>query len=129
MFTIAPTTGAARFTISFGRYNAGAPIVTASRNVNAGGTVTVKNLFQSGCNAFGGCDFIMITTDRANRGASGAAVDYVSVNGEPVVAVSPTPEPSAWLLMIVSFGMIAARAKHVRRATARASRGRAILVV
>jgi len=124
VFTLAPPTGTARFSVSFGVYNGGAPILTTTRTFNAGKSETVKNLFQQGCSAFGGCNFILITTDRVNKGASGAAVDYVSVNGEPVVAVSPTPEPSTWMLMMIGFAMLAARAKQLR-----ALRRRPVLVV
>ena len=72
IFTLAPPTGNARLTISFGRYNGGSPVYADTRNVNAGNTLTINNLFQRGCAALGGCDYIFITTTRQQGGANGA---------------------------------------------------------
>jgi hypothetical protein len=119
VFTLAPPNGAAQFTVSIGRYNNGAPVFVSTRNIAAGSTLTVTNLFQAGCSVFGGCDFIEITTRTANRGATGASVDYVSVNGEPVIAASPTPEPSTWTMMLVGFLLVGLRAKAIKRSVAR----------
>lgn len=115
IFTLAPPVGNARLTISFGVYNNGAPIFVDTSTVNAGGTLTVNNLFQRGCRAFGGCDFIYITTTRQRNGAPGATVDYVSVNGEVTDVTAPTPEPSVWAMMIMGFAGIAWRLKARRR--------------
>ena len=115
IFTLAPPTGTARLTISFGSYNNGAPIFADTKIVNAGSTLTVGNLFQRGCSALGGCDFILITTTRQTGGATGATVDYVSVNGEVTDVTAPTPEPSVWAMMILGFAGIAWRLKARRR--------------
>src|SRR3990167_3532967 len=115
IFTLAPPIGDARLTISFGSYNNGAPIFALTKSVNAGTTLTINNLFQSGCAALGGCDFIYITTTRQRNGATGATVDYVSVNGEGTDVTAPTPEPSVWAMMILGFAGIAWRLKARRR--------------
>lgn len=115
IFTLAPPVGDARLTISFGVFNGGSPIFVETKSVNAGGTLTVGNLFQRGCSALGGCDFIYITTSRQRNGATGATVDYVSVNGQLTDVTAPTPEPSVWALMIVGFAGVAARLKSRRR--------------
>jgi hypothetical protein len=114
IFTLPPTTGAARLTINFGSYNGGSPVFAATRFVNAGSTLTVGNLFQQGCSAFGGCDYIEIITSRTQRGATGAEIDYVDVNGEVVSVAAPTPEPATWLMMIVGFALVAMRLKAIR---------------
>ena len=119
VFTLAPSTGSAQFSVSIGRYNNGAPAFVSTRNIAAGSTLTVTNLFQSGCSVFGGCDFIQITARNGNRGATGASVDYVSVNGEAVIATSPTPEPSTWAMMMTGFFLVAWRAKTIARSAAR----------
>lgn len=119
IFTLAPATGSARLTVSFGSYNNGSPIFLLTQNVNAGATLTVSNLFQRGCSALGGCDFIFITTTRQRGGAPGAVVDYVSVNGETTEVTAPTPEPSTWALMILGFAGLAGRLKSRRAASAR----------
>ena len=120
IFTVAPPVGDARLTISFGRYFNGSPIFVDTKSVNAGGTLTVNNLFQQGCSAFGGCDFIFITTTRQRKGATGATVDYVSVNGETTEVAAPTPEPSLWAMMIIGFAGAAWRLK-ARKAYSRSS--------
>jgi hypothetical protein len=119
VFTLAPPTGSAQFTVSIGRYNNGALVFVANRNIAAGSTLTVANLFQAGCSVFGGCDFIQITAHNGKRGATGASVDYVSVNGEAVIATSPTPEPSTWAMMMTGFWLVAWRAKAIARSAAR----------
>ncbi|MEZ5897357.1 MAG: hypothetical protein R3C51_13260 [Parvularculaceae bacterium] len=115
IFTLAPPTGKARLTISFGVWNGGSPIYVNSKSVNAGGSLSTGNLFQKGCSAFGGCDFIQITTTRQTKGATGAQVDYVDVNGQVTTVTAPTPEPAVWLLMIMGFWAVAARLKALRR--------------
>lgn len=115
IFTLAPPVGDARLTISFGVYNNGNPVFVDTKSVNAGGTLTTNNLFQRGCSAFGGCDFIFITTTRQRNGATGATVDYVSVNGQPTDVTAPTPEPSVWAMMILGFAGVAWRLKRMRR--------------
>ncbi len=129
IFTLAPPVGDARLTISFGVYNNGSPIFVDSKNVNAGNTLTVGNLFQQGCSAFGGCDFILITTSRARRGATGATVDYVSVNGETTEVTAPTPEPSAWAMMMLGFAAIAWRMKAQRRSSLSSAKGEAAMCI
>ena len=123
IFTVAPPVGDARLTISFGVYNNGSPIFVDSKDVNAGNTLTIGNLFQQGCSAFGGCDFILITTSRARRGATGATVDYVSVNGETTEVTAPTPEPSTWAMMMLGFAAIAWRMKAQRRSSPSSAKG------
>ncbi|MCB2112118.1 MAG: hypothetical protein R3C42_02525 [Parvularculaceae bacterium] len=115
IFTLAPPRGAARVRISFGAYNSGSPIFVVTRSVRAGRTLTVNNLFQQGCSALGGCDFIFISTIRQRRGANGATVDYVSVNGETTAVTAPTPELSVWSMMILAFGGLAWRMKARKR--------------
>lgn len=115
IFTLAPPVGDARLTISFGAFNGGAPVFVETKTVNAGNTLTVNNLFQRGCSALGGCDFIFITTTRQRNGATGATVDYVSVNGQPTDVTAPTPEPSIWAMMILGFAGVAWRMKAMRR--------------
>ena len=115
IFTLAPPIGDARLTISFGSYNNGSPIFVETKSVNAGNTLTVNNLFQRGCSALGGCDFIFITTTRQRNGATGATVDYVSVNGQSTDVTAPAPEPSVWAMMILGFAGIAWRLKTMRR--------------
>lgn len=121
IFTLPPTTGRARFTIRFGVYNSGNPIFVASRSLRAGRSLNTGNLFQRGCSAFGGCDYIYIETTRTRRGASGAEIDYVSVNGQPTTATAPSPEPSQWALMIMGFLAVAMRLKQARRGKRRYS--------
>lgn len=123
IFTLAPPVGDARLTISFGSYNNGSPIFIETKSVNAGNTLTVNNLFQRGCSALGGCDFIFITTTRQRNGATGATVDYVSVNGEPTDVTAPTPEPSVWAMMIFGFAGVAWRLKAMRRYSASSAYG------
>ncbi len=123
IFTLAPPVGDARLTISFGSWNNGSPVFVDTKSVNAGNTLTVSNLFQRGCSALGGCDFIFITTTRQRNGATGATVDYVSVNGEPTDVAAPTPEPSVWVMMIMGFGGVAWRLKAVRRQSASSAYG------
>ena len=114
IFTLAPPTGNARLTISFGRYNGGSPVYADTRNVNAGNTLTINNLFQRGCAALGGCDYIFITTTRQQGGANGATVDYVSVNGEVAEVTAPAPELSTWAMMLIGFAGLAWRLKTRR---------------
>ena len=115
VFTLRPDVGAARFRIRFGVFNNGAPTFVFSRNRRAGARLSVNNLFQRGCSAFGGCDYIEITLTRTRRGATGAEVDYVSVDGEVTEVASPTPGPGAWAMMIVSFAGTGWRLKALRR--------------
>jgi hypothetical protein len=115
IFTLPPVVGDARLTVSFGRIVAGSPVFVETRSFNAGNTLTIGNLFQQGCFALGGCDYIFIETTRQRRGAPGAVVDYVSVNGEPTEVVEPTPEPAVWAMMMMGFAGIAWRMKAARR--------------
>lgn len=115
IFTLRPPIGDARLTVSFGRIVAGLPVFVDTRSFNAGNTLTVNNLFQQGCFALGGCNYIFIETTRQRRGAPGATIDYVSVNGEPTEVVEPTPEPAVWAMMMLGFAGVARRMKRVRR--------------
>jgi hypothetical protein len=115
IFTLPPPVGDARLTVSFGRVIAGIPIFVETRSFNAGGAFSIGNLFQQGCFALGGCNYIFIETTRQRRGASGAVIDYVSVNGEPTEVIEPTPEPAVWAMLMMGFGAIAWRMKAVRR--------------
>ncbi len=123
IFTLAPPIGTATLTISFGRFNGGSPTYVDSRTVSAGNTLTINNLFQKGCSALGGCDFIFIQTTKAKGGATGATVDYVSVNGEPTEVTAPTPEPATWAMMILGFAGIAWRLKAQRRSSLSSAKG------
>lgn len=123
IFTLPPLVGDARLTISFGRYNGGSPTFVDTRTVNAGNRLTINNLFQRGCSALGGCDFILITTTRARNGAPGATVDYVSVNGEIIEVTAPTPEPKTWAMMIIGFAAIAWRLKAQRASSPSSAKG------
>lgn len=113
--TIAPDSGLARATFRVGSYNNGNPVFVAERNVRAGLTHNLNNLFNRGCSVFGGCDYVEITTFRTRDGATGVEVDYVLVDGEIVEVTSPTPEPATWALMILGFASVGARIKQVRR--------------
>jgi hypothetical protein len=115
IFSVAPTVGNARLTISVGRYNGGTPTYVDTRSVNAGNALTFTNLFQQGCAALGGCDFLYITTTRQRAGAPGATVDYLSVNGGVVTVTEPAPEPSTWALLILGFIALAWRLTARRR--------------
>lgn len=123
IFTLAPPVGTATLTVSFGRFNGGSPTYVESKTVAAGSVLTINNLFQKGCSALGGCDFILITTTRARNGATGATVDYVSVNGEPTEVTAPTPEPSTWAMMILGFAGVAWRLKTQRRSSLSSAKG------
>ena len=115
VFTLAPSQGIARATISIGVYNNGNPQFATSRNVRAGNSRSIGNLFSRGCGVLGGCNYIEIFTYRSRRGANGVNVDYITVDGEVVQVTSPTPEPSAWALMIVGFMAVAMRLKALRK--------------
>lgn len=114
IFTL-PSAGTARATISFGSWNAGAPTLVWSRQVNAGSAIRINNLLQRGCAALGGCDFIRIVTDRQSSSSPGVTFDYVDVNGEVVTVVEAAPEPDAWALFVVGFAVVALRLKVARR--------------
>lgn len=115
IFSQAPANGNVRFTVSIGVYNGGTPTIVQSRNLRAGNTFSRNNLFQQGCSAFGGCDYIEITTNRTNAGATGAEIDYVAIEGEVTEVTSPTPEPSTWALMIAAFTLTGWRLKAMRK--------------
>lgn len=117
IFTLAPSTGDARGTISIGAYNNGSPIILRSRNINSGNSVSIGNLFQLGCAQIGGCDYVTITTDRARDGAQGVVLDYIDVNGEVTEILAPAPGLRTWAMMILGFLGLAARLKLGRRAT------------
>lgn len=114
IFTLPPPIGDARLTVSFGRFDRGTPVFVDTRSFNAGNTLTVSNLFQQGCFALGGCNYVLIETTRQRRGAPGATIDYVSVNGEPTEVVEPTPEPAVWAMMMIGFAGVAWRMKRLR---------------
>jgi len=115
IYTLPPPAGDARLTVSIGRIVAGLPVFVDTRSFNAGNTLTIGNLFQQGCFALGGCNYVFIETTRQRRGAPGATIDYVSVNGEPTEVIEPTPEPAVWALMMMGFGAMAHRLKSRRR--------------
>jgi len=117
IFTIAPPTGSARATVSFGVWNNGSPIIIRSQTVNAGNSLTVSNLFQLGCSIFQGCNYISITTTRVQNGAPGVNVDYIDINGEIVDVTTPAPEPAVWALMTLGFIGVAWRLKAQRART------------
>lgn len=114
IFTLPSDQGRAFFTFSFGSYNNGSPVIAFSRQRRAGRTLNINNPFGQGCSALGGCDYIEITLIRTARGSSGAEVDYVTVDGQVTTVTSPTPEPSAWALMIIGFVFTAWRLKQHR---------------
>lgn len=118
VFTL-PSQGAARLTVRFGVFNGGAPVFVRQVRLGDGRNRNVGNLFQRGCSAFGGCDFIEFFVDRTRRGATGVEIDYVDINGEVVTVAAPTPEPGAWAFMIFGFAAIAWRAKQLRFASGR----------
>ncbi len=122
IFTLPPPIGDARLTVSFGRLVGGLPVFVDTRSFDAGNTLTVNNLFQRGCFALGGCNYVLIETTRQRRGAPGAVVDYVSVNGEPTDIVEPTPEPAVWAMMMMGFAGVAWRMKTARRKATEDSR-------
>ena len=114
IFTQAPASGNVFFDISIGVYNGGTPTFVQTQSIRAGRSFSRSNLFQRGCSAFGGCDYIEITIDRTNGGATGAEIDYVEIQGEVTEVTSPTPEPSAWALMIAAFTLTGWRLKAMR---------------
>jgi len=115
IFTVAPASGFTFFSIRFGSYNNGSPLFTNARGfVRAGNTAQFNNLFQRGCRAFGGCDYIEITNVFSRGNPTGAEVDYVEVDGEVTVVTPPTPEPSTWAMMILGFWFAAGRLKKMR---------------
>lgn len=115
IFTLPPAQGTVRGVVSFGTYDNGNPSFVRSRNFNFGTGTSSGNLFNRGCSALGGCDYIEITVTRVSNGATGAEVDYVDVNGDVTVVTAPSPEASTWLMMIVGFYLVCARLKHGRR--------------
>lgn len=115
IFTLPPPVGDARLTVSFGRVVGGLPVFVDTRSFNAGNTLTVGNLFQQGCFALGGCNYIFIETTRQRRGAPGATIDYVSVNGDPTEVIGATPEPAVWAMMMMGFAGIAWRMKKLKK--------------
>lgn len=115
IFTLPPPAGDARLTVSFGRIVAGLPVFVETKSFNAGNAFTIGNLFQQGCFALGGCNYVFIQTTRQRRGAPGATIDYVSVNGEPTEVIEPTPEPAVWAMMMMGFAGVAWRMKAARR--------------
>ncbi len=119
IFTLPPPVGDARLTVSFGRLVGGLPVFVETRSFNAGNSLTIGNLFQQGCFALGGCNYIFIETTRQRRGAPGAVVDYVSVNGEPTEVIEPTPEPAVWAMMMLGFAGVAWRMKSARKKATR----------
>jgi hypothetical protein len=123
IFTLLPPSGMATFTVSFGRFNNGSPIYADTRTVQAGSTLTINNLFQRGCSALGGCDFIFIKLTKTKGAATGATIDYVSVNGEATEVTAPTPEPSSWAMMILGFAAVAWRLKAQRRSSLSSAKG------
>jgi hypothetical protein len=116
IFTLDPSVGDARGVISFGRYFNGSPVIVRTQNINSGASFSIGNLYQMGCGKIGGCNYIAVTTERARNGATGVIVDYIDINGEVTEVSAPTPEPSAWTLMIAAFAAVAARLK-ARRTT------------
>jgi hypothetical protein len=127
VFTLQPDLGRARATIRIGTYNNGSPQFVGSRNINAGRSRSVGNLFRRGCGVLGGCDYIEIITTRIRRGENGVNIDYITVDGEVVQVASPTPEPGAWALMIIGFAAVSMRLKALRRRQGSSSISRAAL--
>ena len=115
IFTLPPSSGAARARVRIGTYNNGSPTFVASRNLQAGQSLDVSNIFQSGCQLLGGCDYIEITTTFTRRGAQGVEVDYILVDGELVEVTGAQPEPGIWALLIIGFAGTAMRLKSLRR--------------
>ncbi len=116
IFTLPPAGGLALFEYRFGVYRSGDPDFIQGRNLRlAGFGGDVNNLFQRGCRAFGGCNYVEITLIAGTPGVAGAEVDYVAVDGEVTEVTSPTPEPSVWALAIVGFGLTGWRMKMIRR--------------
>ena len=113
--TLGNLPGISRAEIRIGSFNNNNPQFVVTNTIVGGGTRTINNLFNRGCNVFGGCDFIEITTVFSRRGSPGIEVDYVLVDGEVVEVTSPTPEPGTWALLILGFTVTAARIKAVRR--------------
>ncbi|MFN3960345.1 MAG: hypothetical protein ACK4NP_10575 [Parvularculaceae bacterium] len=115
IFTLPPRVGDARITVSFGRLIAGLPVFVETKSFNAGNTFSIGNLFQQGCFALGGCNYIFIRTTRQRGGAPGAIIDSARDTGEPPAVVAPTPEPAAWAMMMLGFAGVAWRMKAARR--------------
>ena len=120
IFTLPPASGTARARVRIGTYNNGSPTFVASRNLQAGHTLDVSNIFQSGCQLLGGCDYIEITTTFTRRGAQGVEIDYILVDGELVEVTGAQPEPGVWALLIIGFAGTAMRLKSLRRRRLRA---------
>ncbi|MEL6359508.1 MAG: PEP-CTERM sorting domain-containing protein [Pseudomonadota bacterium] len=108
--------GFARAQIRIGVYNNGAPTFIFTRNnFQDGRRLRIRNLYQRGCSAFGGCDYIEIITTETRGDVEGFSVDYVNVDGQIADVAAPTPEPSTWALMIAAFAAVAWRLKAMRR--------------
>ena len=114
VFTLRPDTGRTRGLVRFGVFNNGSPIFYRTRFVNFGRTVSSGNLFNSGCSAFGGCDYVEIVVTQNRRGADGAEVDYVESGDAPTTIASPSPEPTIWALMMLAFAGVGLRMKALR---------------
>ncbi len=116
IFTLPPASvfGFALGRVRVGVFDNGAITYLGQGNFLSGQRINISNLFNGGCGAFGGCNFIEILTRRTGGNAEGVRVDYVQLNGEVVSVAAPTPEPSSWALMIVAFGVIAWRCKTNR---------------
>ena len=105
--------------ISYGVWNNGAPTLFQSVFGTELAPTTLTNLAGNGCQAAGGCDFLQLETGGAFFGSPGAVFDAVEINGAPLTAalnpVTSAPEPSVWMLMILSFAGLGARMKSVKR--------------
>ena len=120
IFTLPPSSGSARVRVRIGTYNNGSPTFVASKNLQAGQSLDVSNIFQSGCQLLGGCDYIEITTTFTRGGAQGVEIDYILVDGELVEVTGAQPEPGVWALLIIGFAGTALRLKSLRRRKMRA---------
>ncbi|MEL7491818.1 MAG: hypothetical protein AAGJ73_13960 [Pseudomonadota bacterium] len=116
IFTVAPASGVSWLFVRIGSFNNGSPLFSRAQGfIRAGTSRSFNNLFQRGCRAFGGCDYIEITNIFSAGNPSGAEVDYVEVDDEVTNVTAPTPEPSTWAMMIVGFWFAAWRLKAARR--------------
>ncbi|MEL6370669.1 MAG: PEP-CTERM sorting domain-containing protein [Pseudomonadota bacterium] len=119
IFAVTGGPGSANARLTFGQFDGTTFSAGHSQVFNsAGGSVSLNFLFFTGCAPLG-CNAIQVESLAAFAGATGFALDAVSVGGTFLTAatnpVSSAPEPTTWALMILGFMGLAWRMKAGRR--------------